>query len=42
MELITVRNYARKKGVTVTWVYKLIQSGKLECKIIDGVKFVVL
>lgn len=42
MELITVANYAKKKGVSPTWVYKLIASGKIECKIIDGIKFVVI
>lgn len=40
--LITVRNYAKKKGVTTTWVYRLIANRKIECKIIDGVKFIVL
>ena len=42
MELLTVRNYAKKKGVTTTWVYKLITLGKIECKIIDGIKFIVI
>jgi predicted DNA-binding transcriptional regulator AlpA len=42
MELITVANYAKKKGVSSTWVYKLIAKGKIECKIIDGIKFIVI
>lgn len=42
MELLTVRNYAKKKGYTTTWVYRLIKRGIIECKIIDGVKFIVL
>ena len=42
MELLTVRNYAKKKGITTTWVYKLIATGKIKCKIIDGIKFIVI
>ena len=40
--LLTVRNYAKKKGVTTTWIYHLVKIGKLECKIIDGIKFIVI
>lgn len=41
-ELKTVFNYAKSKNVSTTWIYKLIKTGKLKCRIIDGVKFVVI
>ena len=37
-----VSTYAIKNGISSTWVYKLIEEGKLVCKIIDGVKFIVV
>lgn len=42
MELLTVANYAKKKSISPTWVYRLIADGKIECKIIDGIKFIVI
>lgn len=36
----TVNNYAKEKGVTVGYIYKLINEGKIKAEIIDGVKFV--
>lgn len=40
MKLITVRNYAKQKDFSTTWVYKLIAEKKVKVKIIDGVTFV--
>lgn len=39
-ELIRVSNYAKKIDKSVTWVYKLAKTGKIEIVEIDGVKFV--
>jgi hypothetical protein len=39
-ELVKVSTYAKEKGVSVQAIYKQIASGKIECVIIDGVKFI--
>lgn len=41
-KLVTVRTYAGIKGVTSVCVYKWIDQGKVNKKVIDGVIFVVL
>lgn len=41
-KLVTVRTYAGIKGVTSVCVYKWIEQGKVNKKVIDGVIFVVL
>ena len=38
--LKTVANYAKLINKSVGWVYKLIDAKKVECVIIDGVKFI--
>lgn len=38
--LIRVSTYAKKINRSTTHVYDLINAGKLECIIIDGVKFI--
>lgn len=38
--LIKVSTYAKREGVSVQWVYKLIKEKKLKSKTIDGVKFI--
>lgn len=38
--LIKVSTYARKEGISVPAVYKRINTGKIECAEIDGVKFI--
>lgn len=40
-KLTTVFNYAMKKGVSTTWVYKLIKDKKVKSKKIDGVTFII-
>lgn len=39
---MTIKNYANREGVTPSYIYKLEKEGKLECFIIDGVKFIQL
>jgi hypothetical protein len=41
-KLITVANYAKKISSSTTWVYTLIKMGRIECEIIDGIKFIVI
>lgn len=38
--LLKVSSYAKKKKVSVQWVYKLIEKGKVESVVIDGIQFV--
>lgn len=38
--LITIANYARMKGISSTWVYKLGKKGKVKIVEIDKMKFV--
>lgn len=40
--LMTFRNYAAMKGVTVPTVYLWERNGKINVENMDGVKFVVL
>lgn len=40
-ELMKVSNYARLKGVSTVYIYKLIKEKKVKSKNIDGVVFVV-
>jgi len=39
-ELQKVSTYARHRGLSVQWVYKLIEAQEIKCTIIDGVKFI--
>lgn len=39
-ELVTVKTYAEKNGVTAQCVYKWIDKKEVKCVIIDGVKFI--
>lgn len=39
-KLIKISTYASQHQVSVTWVYKLVARGELECVEIDGVKFI--
>ncbi|MHB8904877.1 MAG: hypothetical protein ACYC6D_01985 [Melioribacteraceae bacterium] len=41
-ELLTVANFAKKVGIDRKMIYYFIQRDKLDCKVIDGVKFIVL
>jgi excisionase family DNA binding protein len=38
--LLTIKNYADKAGVTRSYIYKLVKEGKMEVVDIDGVKFI--
>lgn len=40
--LVRISTYALREGITPPAVYKRIEAGKLECVIIDGVKFIKL
>lgn len=40
--LMTIRNYAAMKGVTVPAIYLWEKRGKVKIENMDGVKFVVL
>lgn len=39
-KLVRVSTYAQKNNWSTTYVYNLINKGKVECVVIDGVKFV--
>tara|TARA_R110002050_G_scaffold282137_1_gene429926 strand:+ start:368 stop:514 length:147 start_codon:yes stop_codon:yes gene_type:complete len=39
-EVLKVSNYARAKGVSITWVNRLIKEGKLEVILIDNIRFI--
>ena len=38
--LIRVSTYAKKSNLSTTYIYDLINEGKLECVVIDGVDFI--
>lgn len=38
--LMTIKNYALKEGVTPSYIYKLIKEGKMNAFEIDGVQFI--
>lgn len=38
--LQTVKNYAADRGVTPSYIYKLIREGKMSSIVIDGVIFI--
>lgn len=40
MGLVKISTYAKQEGISVPAVYKRIESGKIECVVIDGVKFI--
>ena len=40
LNLIKVSTYASQQGISVAAVYKRINTGKIECVEIDGVKFI--
>lgn len=39
-ELLTVRSAAEELGFTTSWVNQLIQKGRIQTVLIDGVKFI--
>lgn len=41
-KLIKVSTYAREREISTTMVYKMIANGSVECREIDGVKFIVV
>ena len=41
-KLRTYKNYARETGYTVQRIYQLVNEGKLNTTIIDGVTFIVV
>lgn len=38
--LMSVKNYAGREGVTASYIYKLEREGRMVLFLIDGVKFV--
>jgi len=38
--LMSVKNYAVREGVTASYIYKLEKTGRMDLFMIDGVKFV--
>ena len=38
--LMTIKNYALREGVTPAYIYKLIKEGKMAAFMIDGVQFI--
>jgi hypothetical protein len=40
--LMTIKNYAMREGVTPSYIYKLEKEGKMNCFLIDGIKFVAI
>lgn len=38
--LMSVKNYAEREGVTASYIYKLEKQGRMELFQIDGIKFV--
>lgn len=36
----TIRNFALENGVTVGYIYKMINEGKIKAEVIDGMKFI--
>ena len=41
-KLLTPKTYALQEGISVQWVYKLMEQNKIEFKEIDGIRFVKL
>jgi len=41
-KLRTYKNYAKESGYTVQRIYQLVNEGKLNTTIIDGVTFIVV
>jgi len=41
-KLRTYKNYAKESGYTVQRIYQLVNEGKLNTTIIDGVTFIVM
>lgn len=39
-ELLTISNFAKRKGISRQHVYRLVKSGEISQVVIDGVKFV--
>ena len=42
MKKVRVKTYADMIGKTTTWVYKLIDQGKVKSEKIDGVTFIIV
>lgn len=40
--LMTIKNYALREGVTPSYIYKLIKEGKMNSFPIDGIQFIEL
>ena len=40
-ELLTIKNYAKHKGVSVQAVYKMVREDRVNTEIVDGVVFVI-
>lgn len=38
--LLTVKHYADKAGVSTTYVYRMVREGKIDAVVIDGVQFI--
>lgn len=38
--LVTIKNYSERQGVTSSYIYKLIKNNRITPVIIDGVKFI--
>lgn len=38
--LMTIKNYASKEGVTASYIYKLIKQARMESYSIDGIQFI--
>jgi hypothetical protein len=38
--LMTIKNFALKEGVTPSYIYKLIKESKMSSFVIDGVQFI--
>jgi hypothetical protein len=39
-KLMTIKNYALREGVTPSYIYKLEKEKRMNCFLIDGIKFV--
>lgn len=38
--LMNIKNYADREGVTASYIYKLIKEGKMSSFVIDGIQFI--
>jgi hypothetical protein len=38
--LMTIKNYALKEGITPSYIYKLIKESKMQAFVIDGIQFI--